>query len=529
MTELSIKRPVGWANAAVYGILMIGIYYSAFTWLIRHDWEREDYSYAYLIPFIVLYLVWDKRDKLAEFRSRVSWKGLIPFVIGLFLFWLGELGGEYFSLYMSSWLILVGICWIHLGWTKLKALAFPLFITLAMFPLPSFLYNRVTLELKLISSKIGVDMMQWFGMSAFREGNIIDLGFTQLQVVDACSGLRFVIPLLILSLLMAYFYRAALWKRIVLVLSSVPLSIVTNSLRIALTGFFYEIWGQKVAEGFFHGFSGWIIFITSVVVLLLEIGILRLLPPKKVRSENNRKFNQEQDQSETEKKVSSDKNPWLPMKSAQFIVITILLGITLIISQTFDFREKIPMAESFADFPLKIGQWAGNRQVLEQKFIDELDFTDYVMIDFRKTDGKQINFYVAYYESQRKGESIHSPASCLPGSGWSFEQAGISQLNVPGFYSGSIPVSRAFMKKGDSQQLVYYWFPQRDRVLTNLYQLKIFTFWNALTKQRTDGALVRLITPVYSKENIDQAEERIKVFGAEIVPVLMKFLPGSRG
>ena len=81
MTELSIKRPVGWANAAVYGILMIGIYYSAFTWLIRHDWEREDYSYAYLIPFIVLYLVWDKRDKLAEFRSLVSWKGLIPFVM----------------------------------------------------------------------------------------------------------------------------------------------------------------------------------------------------------------------------------------------------------------------------------------------------------------------------------------------------------------------------------------------------------------------------------------------------------------
>ena len=477
----------------------------------------------------MLYLVWDKRDKLSEVSSRVSWKGLIPFGIGVSLFWLGELGGEYFSIYLSFWLIVVGICWIHLGWTKLKAIAFPLFITLAMFPLPSFLYNRVTLELKLISSKIGVDMMQWFGMSALREGNIIDLGFTQLQVVDACSGLRFVIPLLILSLLMAYFYRAATWKRIVLVLSSIPLSIVTNSLRIALTGFFYEIWGQKVAEGFFHGFSGWIIFITSVVVLLLEIGILRLLPPKKVRSGNNRKFNQEQDQSETEKKVSSDKNPWLPMKSAQFIVITILLGITLIISQTFDFREKIPMAESFADFPLKIGQWAGNRQVLEQKFIDELDFTDYVMIDFRKTDGKQINFYVAYYESQRKGESIHSPASCLPGSGWSFEQAGISQLNVPGFYSGSIPVSRAFMKKGDSQQLVYYWFPQRDRILTNLYQLKLYTFWNALTKQRTDGALVRLITPVYSKENIDQAEERIKAFGAEIVPVLMKFLPGSRG
>jgi len=99
-------------------------------------------------------------------------------------------------------------------------------------------------------------MLQWYGMSAFREGNIIDLGFTQLQVVDACSGLRYLYPLIIMAILLAYFFKSAWWKKVVMVMSAVPLTIATNSLRIAMTGVLYEIWGPAVAEDFFHGFSG---------------------------------------------------------------------------------------------------------------------------------------------------------------------------------------------------------------------------------------------------------------------------------
>jgi exosortase D (VPLPA-CTERM-specific) len=408
-------------------------------------------------------------------------------------------------------------------------------MTFTMFPLPSFLYNKVTLQLKLISSKLGVDMMQLFGMSAFREGNVIDLGFTQLQVVDACSGLRFAIPLLILSLLMAYLYRAPLWKRAILVISSIPLAIVTNALRIALTGLFYEIWGQEVAEGFFHTFSGWVIFISSIVVLLLEILILSLIPPRgsrrvnKIEAGKGREENHLREEHEitTRPETTFNKALWSHIKSTQFVVIIILLGFTLVLSRGINYREQIPMARSFVDFPLEIGQWKGSRQILEQIIIEELDFTDYVMIDYRKADRKEINFYVAYYETQSKGASIHSPASCLPGSGWSFDEDGVISISMPEMHEGSMTVSRAYMTKGDAQQLVYYWFPQRDRILTNLYQLKIYAFWDALTRQRTDGSLVRLITPIYKKENIKGAEERLKAFIREILPVLNEYLPSA--
>ena len=543
MKPLSVVKPSGWLKITVYGLLLIGIYYSTLTWLIFHDWARKDYSYCYLIPFIVLYLVWEKRKSLLEISSMSSWLGLIPFLLGLFFFWLGELGGEIFSIYISIWLVVFGLSWLHMGSKKLRILAFPFFIALAMFPLPSFFNNKLTLHLKLISSQLGVAMMQLFGMSAYRDGNIIDLGFTQLQVVDACSGLRFLIPLLILSILLAYFFRATLWKKAIIVLSSVPLSIVTNSLRIAITGLLYEAWGAKVAEGFFHGFSGWFIFMFSLAVLLFEMWILGKIPRLVNRGSMDQRIDPEglsdqtklsqanMEETESDKKAepvaSAGKGLSALLRPPQFLVAVILLGATLALSNGVDFREKIPITRPFSDFPLELGHWTGTRDVMEQKFIDALDFSDYILIDYRNDRGEYVNFYVAYYESQRKGESIHSPASCLPGGGWSFKQAGLVTIPSPGYYGGSMRVKRALMEKGDAWEISYYWFPQRNRVLTSLYQLKLFAFWDALTKHRTDGALVRVITPVYENEKVEKAEKRLQDFIKVMIPVLMEYLPSK--
>ena len=203
----------------------------------------------------------------------------------------------------------------------------------------------------------------------------------------------------------------------------------------------------------------------------------------------------------------------------------ILLGLTWGLSHGIEFREKIPIAKSFEYFPVKVGEWTGTRQSMEQKFIDALDLSDYVTIDYKNKQGKSVNFYVAYYESQRKGESIHSPATCLRGGGWIFKRAGAVKLPFKQKNNDYMPVNRAFMQKSGSKQLTYYWFPQRGRVLTNAYQLKIYAFWDALIRQRTDGALVRVMTPVYESEGLEDAEERLQKFTREIVPVLSEFLP----
>jgi exosortase D (VPLPA-CTERM-specific) len=514
----------------LFGGLIAGMYYSAFTWLIIKDWSKDDFGYCYFMPFVVAYLIWDRRAEFASCLSVPEWKGFVPLSLGLALFWLGELGGEYFTLYLSSWFVVVGLLWIHAGWKKLKTIVFAIFMCLTMFPFPNFLYNKISLKLQLISSQLGVSLMRVYGMSAHREGNIIDLAFTKLQVVEACSGLRSLMSLTVLGLLMVYFFRAVFWKRAVLLISVVPLSIFANSIRLALTGILYETWGRKAAEGFFHVFSGWVVFCFAFGLLLVEIWILNRLGGSRHSGTTSI---QTEDTKNTSFEFPVSKIQGPPNKAMkaffqpQFVAAFILLLSTLAFSQVIEFRENISISKPLDQFPLQINEWTGTRHSMDRKFINKLDLTDYAILDYSNPEGKSINLYVAYYETQRKGESIHSPASCLPGSGWFFRQADQATVSTPGYYGGTIKVNRAFMEKMGHKQLSYFWFPQRGRILTNAYQLKWYVFLDALTKQRTDGALVRLIAPVSDTETLNQAESRIQEFTRQIIPILAEFIPGE--
>ena len=201
-----------------------------------------------------------------------------------------------------------------------------------------------------------------------------------------------------------------------------------------------------------------------------------------------------------------------------------MLLLTFGLSHGIEFRQKVPIAKPFSQFPMQIGEWKGAREDMEQQFLDVLKFSDYIMADYTDRAGRTVNFYVAYYQDQQKGESIHSPETCLPSSGWEFKEAG--NVTIPaGGGTSSMKVNRAFMVKDNARELVYYWFPQRGRILTNLYQLKIYTFWDSLTKQRTDGALVRVITPVMQNEKLSDAETRLQGFVQEVLPVLDEYVP----
>jgi exosortase D (VPLPA-CTERM-specific) len=305
------------------------------------------------------------------------------------------------------------------------------------------------------------------------------------------------------------------------------LAIFTNSLRIAMTAILYKYFGAGVAEGFFHEFSGLLIFAICIPVLLIEMKVLEKLPPVQAKTTSESKETITKilgNNPGGHKKVSKHTMLLQPM----FIVAIILLGANLTISHTVDFREKIPAKKNLDQFPLKLGEWTADRHLsMAQSFIDRLDFSEYVIINYHNREDKKVNFYVAYYESQRKGESIHSPATCLPGSGWSFDQYGTFKITgVPGNI-GTMEVNRAVMQSGRNRQITYYWFPVRGRILYNAYQLKIYNFWDALTQQRTDGALVRLITSVYEDEKLEDAEERLQNFVRDVAPVLEEYLPGK--
>jgi exosortase D (VPLPA-CTERM-specific) len=519
------KGSAGWGGrelaAFCYPLLCALCFALLFHRSYRYMWatmQLEDYSHCLFVPLIVGYLVWEKREALRLVPSLASFGGLAPLLLGAGCYALGELGGEFYTIYLGSWLILLGCLWAYAGWRKLKIVLFPLFFLIAMFPLPNFINSNLTLDLKLISSRLGVAMMRVTGLSAYREGNLIDLGFTKLQVVDACSGLRYFFPLILLGALLAYYFRGATWKKVVLVLSAVPVSVVTNSLRIASVGYLYQFFGPVVAEGFFHDFSGWFIFMLSLGILLAEMWLLKKILP------------------------GADADPPGPAKSqvtvgalafptfksrgvpAPLLVALLLLAATVFLSRGIDFRERVPASRPFDQFPLRVAGWQGVRTVMEKAYLDTLKLDDYVMVDYQDRQSRTVSLYTAYYASQSKGESIHSPATCLPGNGWLFEESGeLAFPLAPG--AADLRVNRAFMQKGGARELTYYWFPQRGRVLTSLFQMKLYTFWDALTRHRTDGALVRIITPVYGSERLADAEARLQGFTREITPVLSQFIP----
>ncbi len=517
-------RPASWVKAGVYALVIGAAYFSTLTYLVGL-WNNDDFSYCYLVPFFVLFLIWEKRKRLAAIPSNPSWKGAIVFGIGILLYCLGEFGGEYYTLFISFWLVIVGIVWLHFGWRKVKTIWFALATMLAMFPPPNIICVQVSLGLKLLSSQLGVWLLHLSGMSAFREGNIIDLGFTQLQVVDACSGLRYLVPLMVLSLLFAHWFMGHFWKRVVLFASAVPLAIFINSFRIAMTGILYRLAGAEIAKGFFHGFAGGLIFVVALPVFFAIVCFLKRMPPKetgfKLQLAN---VSPEMLKLGREREPVANKGWREALFQSRFVAVVIVLLGVFAIAHTFDFREKIPVRKPFSQFPVAVEEWRGAKQTMDQQFIDALKFSDYISVNYYNRQGKMVSLYVAYYDDQIKGESIHSPASCLPTSGWEFREVGTAGL-PEGAGQRSIKVNRAFIEKEGFTDVAYYWFPMRGKVLTQLYQIKLHNFWDALTARRTDGAVIIVVTPIYPAEPPREADQRLQKFVADIRPILSEFLP----
>lgn len=486
---------------------------------LRSRWNSADFDYCYLVLPVVGYLIWEKRAQLKRAPRVTNWWGLALLLMGIGLFWLGELGGEFFTLFIALWCSVVGLCLLHFGWPIMKILRFPIGLSLAIFPPPNWVAFNLSLQLRLLSSKIGVLLMQAMGMTAYREGNVIDLGFARLQVVDACSGLRYLFPIVILGLILAYFLKGQWWKKVLLVLSSIPLVVFANGVRIAVTGFLYQFWGPMVAEGFFHDFAGWFTFIFALGVLLPEMYLLKRIPPKHIER--------------TACPTGADDSAPVPVSGAGHrrlppaLISLSLLLLTILLARGVEFRERIPIKQSLSAFPLTVAHWQGVRTAMEQPFVEALHFSDYALIDYRDAEGRMINVYVVYYDSQRKGASIHSPSSCLPGGGWVFNESGVATIDLEPDPRRTLQVNRAFIEKGAIRQLTYYWFPQRGRQLTGLLEMKFFAFWDALTRRRTDGALIRLITPVAQNESVEQADRRLQEMTRRLLPLLDRFIPGE--
>lgn len=509
-----------------WGVALAGLvgFYVAFANGIANvvsHWSQEEYSHGYIIPVVSLLIVWRKRDKLVQLATSGSWAGLAVIAIGLVARVLGDLGSLYVVIHAGIFITLTGIVLAAVGWRGLRILWVPLVYLLFIFPVPDFFYNSLSLELQLISSSFGVWFIRLLGISVFLDGNIIDMGEFQLQVVEACSGLRYLFPLMSFGFIAAYFVRLPFWQKSVLFLSTIPLTIATNSFRIAVTGILVKNYGVLWAEGFLHYFEGWVIFMACALFLFLEAWLFsRLLRPRKGMTEL---VQVDLFDNFLPRALSGARSR--PTAATVGSIGFLLVAGLLLTSMLSGRQEQIPYRTTFATFPLEMGEWHGERTFLEKTVIEQLSVDDFIVANYRRPqDLQRVGLYIAYYKSQRAGSAAHSPQSCLPGGGWKIEEFETRPLNEPGLPKNLV-ANRVIITKGASRQLVYYWFKQRDHYITSSYAAKWHIFLDSITRGRTDGALVRLMTFVDPNEEIKQADHRLLEYLKDIEKILPPYIP----
>ncbi len=257
------------------------LYYSVITKLV-HDWSVDDnYSHGFLIVPIALYFAWERRGKLKEAERKPSYWGLLVLAGGLASLLAGILGSELFMTRISILGTIAGTVLFLFGWKHLKILLLPILFLLLMIPIPAIIFNRVAFPLQLLASRFGETALQMAQIPVLREGNVIHLANTSLEVAEACSGIRSLISLLTLGIVYGYFTDSRLWVRIALAIGTIPIAIAANGIRVAGTGIAAHFYGAQAAEGFFHSFSGWIIFITAFIMMFILHRILVIAAPNK--------------------------------------------------------------------------------------------------------------------------------------------------------------------------------------------------------------------------------------------------------
>lgn len=486
----------------------------------------DDYSHGIFVPVICLFLVWQGRHRISAAGIKNSWLGPAVVSAGLLIYGVGELATLYVVQHLSLWIVLVGLVIGAIGLRAAREITFPLAYLLTAIPLPNFLYAGLSSKLQLWSSALGIGCLQLIGVTAFREGNVIDLGPVQLQVVEACSGIRYLFPLTSLALLCAYLFKDRMWKRVVLVLSSVPISIFVNGFRIGMIGLLVEWNGQGAAEGFSHLFEGAVLFMASLGLLILEMWLLTRVHPMGGGPSFLERFTWADDGPRATSNLQPPTSSGPFPGPAYFCSVALLVPVSFAATFLTERKEIAPPRAIFVDFPMKFDEWVGTALPLEKQYVDALRFDDYVLADFRSHKGQSVTFYVAYYQSQRKGQSAHSPQSCLPGGGW--EIASMNGVNIQagsGMVRSSVHVNRAVIRKGSQRQVVWYWFKQRDRILSNEYLVKFFLFWDAVTRGRTDGALVRVSSVVGPGETEEIVDQRLLQLVSVVEPELNRYVP----
>lgn len=493
----SIRVPV--LVAAAIGFL----YWGVLAKLGRDWWNDENYSHGLLVPFVIAFFLWTERGTLGRAVGAPRMlAGLAIMAAALAMLLAGTLGAELFTRRVSLAVMLLGVVVYFFGPRLVRLLAVPFVLLLLAIPIPQIIFNKIAFPLQIWASQVAVWGIRLFEVPTIRKGNVFEIlptGATQvvaLEVVEACSGIRSLMTLVTLALLLGYFTRDEepdaggswkgslasrdLWRTAILMVSAVPIAVLTNAARVTATGVMTYHYGRRATEGTVHDVSGWLVY---VVALLMLFGLNEVL---------RRMFRA---RSAPAGDVSPARSEYAPVSGRALTAVLALIVAGGLFINWFETRgESVVSRRPLAEMPAALGDWRQKGDEIRFGPATEsvLRVSDYSMREYQLPDGRLANVYVGYYASQRTGATYHSPQNCLPGAGWVMKEPEL--VEIPDGSGGTFAANRYIIENGVYREVMIYWYQGRGRTEASEYRDKINTVWDSVTRRRSDGAMIRVMT-----------------------------------
>ncbi len=499
-------KPSVWLLPFVCGALLF--LYAAVLWKLGLDWWfDENYSHGLLVPVLIAFIVWQRYDNLKNVSSEGrSWLGWVFISTAVILLLVGTLASILYAQRLSLLFMIIGVIIRLYGTAMIRQLSMPLFLFFLAIPIPQILFNKIAFPLQILASRIAGACMNIVGIPASRLGNVIEIPFrvtgemVSLEVVEACSGIRSVVTLIALALILGYFTREEsesftpgssggfiskdVQRTALLMIMSVPAALLTNAARVFVTGVLAHYFGEGSIEGLWHELAGTFVFLSAMAILLALNILLKWV------------FRQEGVDSEG--CASAVERPLriaeVPVKAPVSILLVILLSGILV--NWLQYRGEVQVARlPLSEIPSRLGNWEQRNPDIRFDAESEkvLRATDYVMRDYYGP-GKRLNIYVGYYATQRGGSTYHSPLNCLPGTGWEMTEPELIRIESPG--GKQFSANLYLVTRGEHREYLIYWYQGRGRTFTSEYTEKLYTSLDSIVRQRTDGGMVRIMTPL---------------------------------
>ena len=274
-----------WVQWILILLLMAIVYRGVLGRLVQNWWNDPNYSHGFLVPLFAGFVLWRRKKSLSEVPLRPSPMGLLIIAASLLELMLGIWGVELFLSRTSFIFLLAGLVIYFYGWKMFSRVLFPWAVLFLMIPIPAIIFNQIALPLQFLASRLSTALLGFLGVPVLREGNVIRLASMSLEVVEACSGIRSLLSLVTLAIMYGYLFERKPWVRMTLACAAVPIAVAANGLRIMGTGLLGQYWDPDKAQGFFHEFSGVLIFALSMAMLyIVHIAVMRISPSKVTRS-----------------------------------------------------------------------------------------------------------------------------------------------------------------------------------------------------------------------------------------------------